>query len=161
MLNASAKIVANFNEEETMNLAKELVNKVPIIYSTDNNSSLAYLSKIKFNENSKVQSFWNYFPELNHNEMVGFTKVLMPSFFIIFQSQFTNPRNKKRIEVFMKLMKEKSLNSYLFALKGDNVLEEILMGYNFIEYVTYYLAEEYCIDPEPVVMVEDFKKQLD
>jgi glucose/mannose-6-phosphate isomerase len=161
MLKASTNIGLNFNEEDTKELAKELLNKVPIIYSTDNNSSLACLSKIKFNENSKIQAFWNYFPELNHNEMVGYTNMVMNPFFIIFQSQFTNARNLKRIEIFRKLMKEKDLDSYLFELKGNNVLEEILMAYYFIDHVTYYLAELYGIDPEPVVMVEDFKKLLE
>jgi len=161
MINASKTIGSNFNEEDTKYLAKELMNMVPIIYSTDNNSSLACLSKIKFNENCKIQSFWNYFPELNHNEMVGFTMMLMKCHFIIFQSQFTNTRNLKRIEVFRKLMNDKGLKTYLFELKGDNVLEEIFMGYYFIDHVTYYLAEGYGIDPEPVVMVETFKEQIE
>jgi hypothetical protein len=30
-----------------------------------------------------------------------------------------------------------------------------------MDYVTYYLAEVQNIDPEPVQMVEDFKKLLD
>ena len=161
MLKASGKIGANFNEEDAKRLAKGLLNKVPIIYSTDNNSSLALLSKIKFNENSKIQAFWNYFPELNHNEMVGFTKILMNASFIIFLSQFTNPRNFKRIEVFKGLIKEKGLDCYIYNLKGENILEEILMGYYFIDYVTFYLAEAYGIDPEPVKMVEEFKIQIE
>jgi len=161
MLNAASKIGTNFNEEDAKRLAKGLLNKVPIIYSTDNNSSLALLSKIKFNENSKIQAFWNYFPELNHNEMVGYTKILMNASFIIFLSQFTNPRNIKRVEVFTRIIKEKGLDCYQYNLKGENVLEEILMGYYFIDHVTFYLAEAYGIDPEPVVMVEEFKTQIE
>jgi hypothetical protein len=41
------------------------------------------------------------------------------------------------------------------------VLEEILMGYYFIDHVTYYLALAYNIDPEPVAMVEEFKGLMD
>lgn len=160
VVNAANTIGSNFNEEDSKNLAKELLNKVPIIYSTNNNSSLAELSKIKFNENSKIQSFWNVFPELNHNEMVGFTNLIMNPYFIIFKSQFTNTRNFRRIEIFKKLMEEKNVKTFIFDLKGVNILEEILMGYYFVDHVTYYLAEEYGIDPEPVKMVEDFKKFL-
>jgi glucose/mannose-6-phosphate isomerase len=158
---AAKSIGENFNEEGAKQLAKELVGAVPVVYSTDNNSSLAHISKIKFNENTKIQAFWNFFPELNHNEMVGYTKLLMNPYFVIFQSQYTNPRNLKRISIFSRLMQEKNLKCYVFNLKGENILEEILMGYYFIDHVTFYLAEEYGLDPEPVAMVEDFKKLLE
>jgi len=157
VLDATSQIEALFDEKVSQDLAQSLANSVPIIYSTDNNSSLAYLSKIKFNENSKIQAFWNYFPELNHNEMVGFTNLIMKPFFIIFKSQFTHPRNHKRIEVFSQVMSKQNVNIFIFDLKGKNTLEEILFGYYFIDHVTYYLAENYGIDPEPVKMVEDFK----
>jgi len=157
VLDASSQINSLFDEKLSQDLAKSLINSVPIIYSTDNNSSLAYLSKIKFNENSKIQAFWNFFPELNHNEMVGFTNLVMKPFFIILKSQFTHPRNHKRIEVFKQVMSKQNANIFVLDLKGKNVLEEILMGYYFIDHVTYYLAENYGIDPEPVKIVEDFK----
>jgi glucose/mannose-6-phosphate isomerase len=161
VLQAAAKIAASLDEERAKTIARGLLNKVPLVYATDRNSSLAYLAKIKFNENSKTQSFWNYFSELNHNEMVGFTKMVMSPYFIIFRSQYAFPRDYKRIEIFTKLMQEKGAPVEIVDLKGDNVLEEILMGYYFIDHVTYYLADEYGIDPEPVKMVEDFKRELE
>lgn len=158
---AAANTIENSLDETTAKaMATKLQGKVPVIYATDNNSSLAHISKIKFNENSKTQSFWNYFPELNHNEMVGFTNVIMPMLFIVFKSQFTNARNHKRIEVFEKIMTEKNIDVFVYPLQGNNVLEEILMGYYFIDHVTYYLADLYKVDPEAVAMVEDFKKML-
>jgi len=160
ILKASEKINSSLDEEKTKDLAEKLVNKVPIIYSTDNNWSLARVSKIKFNENSKTQSFWNFFPELNHNEMVGFTNLVMDPYFIIFKSQFTHEKNKKRIEIFSKIMRNKSLPVEIIEMKGDNIFEEIMNAYYFIDHVTYYLAESYNIDPEPVEMVEEFKKMI-
>jgi glucose/mannose-6-phosphate isomerase len=150
----------SINEDAAKSLAEELKGKLPIIYTTDNIKSLALITKIKFNENSKMQAFWNYFPELNHNEMVGFSQLVTEPYFIMFKSKFTNPRNIIRIETFMKLMNEKGLVSKVIDLKGESPLEEILDGYYFADYVTYYLAESYGVDPEPVAMVEDFKKQI-
>jgi len=161
MLAAAAKLDAGLDETWAKKMGSELMKKVPVIYSTDNNVSLAQLSKIKFNENSKTQAFFNFFPELNHNEMVGFTNMIMDPYFIIFRSQFTHPRNHKRIEIFKQLMEQKKLPVIVIDLKGDNVLEEILMGYYFIDHVTYYLALAYNIDPEPVAMVEEFKGLMD
>ena len=36
--------------------------------------TVAQVSKIKFNENAKVPSFYGALPEFNHNEMVGYTQ---------------------------------------------------------------------------------------
>jgi glucose/mannose-6-phosphate isomerase len=148
------------NEDHAKEYAKRIVGKVPVVYATENNSSLAHISKIKFNENSKTQAFWNFFPELNHNEMIGFSKLQMKPIFLIYQSQFTNDRNIKRIEVFSKLMQAEGLEVITIPLIGDTVLEEILNAYFFIDHVTYYLALEYGVDPEAVEMVENFKKML-
>lgn len=160
LLRIAKTLPGGLDEEYAKELAKKLVKKVPIIYTTDNIKSAGEISKIKFNENAKIQCFTNYFPELNHNEMVGFTNLLMQPFFLIFKSKFSHSRNYKRIEVFTKLMHEKGLETEVITPKGKTPLEEILNVYYFIDYVTYYLAEEYGIDPEPVKMVEDFKKLL-
>lgn len=148
------------DEKGARDLARKLANKVPIVYATDNAGGIARVSKIKFNENSKIQCFWNVIPELHHNEMVGWTKVLMQPYFIILKSKFAHARNKRRIEVLMELMKGKGLAGEVMEMKGESLLKEMLSTYMFIDYVTYYLADAYGIDPEPVAMVEDFKKKL-
>src|SRR3989344_46433 len=59
-------------EDEGKNLAQKLQGKVPVIYSSTRNYSIAYKWKIKFNETGKIPAFCNVLPELNHNEMTGF-----------------------------------------------------------------------------------------
>lgn len=160
LLSAVENLDESLDEDLAKDLAVKLKDKVPVVYSTDNNSSIAQVSKIKFNENTKVQSFANFFPELNHNEMVGYTRVLMNLYFLVFESKFTHERNKKRIEVFAKLMRDKNLPIDVIKMKGDSVLEEMMNIYYLIDHVTYYYAEEYGVDPEPVAMVEEFKKLI-
>jgi glucose/mannose-6-phosphate isomerase len=147
-------------EEECQSLAKKLKNKVPIIYATSENFSIARIGKVKINENAKVQSFWNFFPELNHNEMIGFTKLIIDPFFIIFESKFTHIRNKKRIEVFVKMMSDKNIKYARIKFNANNFIEETLAACYFMDLTSYYLACQYDIDPEPVTMVEEFKRQI-
>src|SRR3989344_4288396 len=59
-------------ENQGRNLAKKLKGFVPVIYSSQRNSAIAYNWKIKFNETGKIPAFYNILPELNHNEMTGF-----------------------------------------------------------------------------------------
>lgn len=160
ILDVASKLEQNLDEEYAKRLAKGLKDKLPIIYAPENIKSITRIAKIKINENSKVQAFANYFPELNHNEMVGYTKLVTNPFFLIFNSKFAHPRNKKRIEVFKEIMKNKNLPVEIVELSGKTQIAEILNAYYLIDHITYYLAGEYDVDPEPVDMVEEFKHQL-
>ncbi len=148
------------DEPKAQQIAKSLVGKTAIIYADDKNWSIARIVKIKFNENAKVQAFWNFFPEMNHNEMVGFTKVTSNPSFLILKSKFAHPRIHTRIDVFAKLMRSKNLSVEVIDLAGGSITEEMLHAYFLADHITYYLAQEYGIDPEPVDMVEEFKKML-
>lgn len=142
-------------------LAKRIKGKVPIVYGSEDFLFVVRNIKIKFNENSKTQSFFNVFPELNHNEMVGYTNLLMTPFFILFQKRNDHKRVIKRMEIFTELMKEKGLETERISLTGESILEWIFEASHIGDWLSYYLALEYGIDPEPVDMVEDFKKRME
>jgi glucose/mannose-6-phosphate isomerase len=160
ILSMSEQIDNSFNEGYAKEIALKLMSRVPIIYSTDNNWGMAKVIKIKFNENSKVPSFWNFFPELNHNEMEGYSNLIMAPYFLIFRSQFTNIRNHKRIEIFAEQMKQRGIESEIIEMEGDSNLEEMMNAVYLADHITYFLAEEYEIDPEPVDVIELFKSRL-
>ncbi|MBX7148145.1 bifunctional phosphoglucose/phosphomannose isomerase [bacterium] len=147
-------------EEVGRVLAKQLKNFVPIVYGASNFYSACRITKIKFNENAKVQSFFNTFPELNHNEMVGFTKMLMKTAVVYFKGQCMHPRIYKRMDVMKNLLSDK-MPFFDVELKGDNHLQELWDAILIGDFTSYYLAKEYGVDPAPVDMVEEFKKNLD
>ncbi|HFC76705.1 MAG TPA: bifunctional phosphoglucose/phosphomannose isomerase [Candidatus Moranbacteria bacterium] len=147
-------------EEQGKRIAEKLVGKTPIIYSTDKFKALAMIWKIKFNENSKTPAFWNYFSELNHNEMVGFTNPQADFFFIILRDKNTHPQNLKRIEVMTELMSKKGMEVEIIDIEGYNFLEKIFSTLYLGDWASYYLALEYNIDPTPVEMVEQFKTMI-
>ncbi|MCD6270779.1 SIS domain-containing protein, partial [bacterium] len=49
-------------EKEGKSLATKLKGRVPVIYASNRLKYLARIWKIKFNENTKIPAFWNYFP---------------------------------------------------------------------------------------------------
>jgi glucose/mannose-6-phosphate isomerase len=151
--------VQNICEEKGRGLASHLVNFIPIIYSPDELKGVSKTWKIKFNENSKIQSFYNVYPELNHNEMVGFTKMLMKAVIIQLRSQFVHPRIGKRMDVMKELLSDR-MPFHDIILRGENLLQEMFYAYLIADYTSYYLALAYGVDPAPVFMVEDFKKRL-
>jgi len=141
-------------------LAKKLFNQIPIVYASNSFKSLARIWKIKFNENSKVLAFWNFFPELNHNEMVGLTNLKGKFHFLIMRDGADHIRNLKRMSLFADLARAKGALVDFIEIDGKDTLEKIFNNLLLGDWVSYYLALAYKIDPEPVKIVEEFKKRL-
>ncbi|MEK7464454.1 MAG: SIS domain-containing protein [Patescibacteria group bacterium] len=153
-------------EEEGKRLAKRLKGYVPVIYASSRYKAVAYNWKIKFNETAKIPAFFNVFPELNHNEMVGFdaknsNKSLSDKFyFLILKNDDDHPKIVKRIGVLQELFEARGLPVETLDLKGNNKLERIFNSLILADWTTYYVAEGCGVDPEDISMVEEFKKLI-
>ena len=147
-------------EEEAKEFAKELEGKTPVIYAPDALRGVAMVWKIKLNENAKTPAFWNYFPELNHNEMVGFSLPQAQFFVIMLRDRDDHPRNQKRFELTAELLREKGVEVRVLDMKGERVYNRVLVSIALADFTSYYLALAYGQDPTPVDMVEKFKKLL-
>ena len=169
---------AGLLEKMGKELAEKLRGFVPIIYSSRKNGPIAYAWKVKINETAKKPSFSNVFPELNHNEMAGFhagevsklpscddcsayARLLSQNFHFIFLKDKTdNPKILKRMEVTTELFKKQKLNVETIELIGDNVFAKIFSSLQLADWVSYYIAKEYGIDPTDISTVEEFKKSI-
>ncbi len=147
-------------EKEGKELAKKLFKKTPIIYASNKFKEIARILKIKFNENSKIPAFYNYFPELNHNEMVGYTKAKKDFFVIIIQDSDDHPRILKRMQLTAKLISQKGIKTEIINIKAGSMLFKIFSTLLLGDWASYYLALEYKVDPTPVKIVEEFKKLM-
>ena len=151
-------------EKLAKRISKKIIGTVPLIYSSAENKFIAHEIKTRLNENSKIHAFYNFLPELNHNEMVGFA---LPQnrqnakFFPIFlEDPLDHPRIKERFTVMKKLLKEKKYAFESVKINEDNNLEKIFNWINFGDWLSFYVAKNKNIDPVNVDLVEDFKKQL-
>lgn len=147
-------------EKKGKSLAKRIKGEIPVIYSPFNFKTLARIWKINFNENSKTMAFWNYFPELNHNEMNGIEHPNGKFHFIILRDRKDNPRNLKRMEIFSDLAKTKGFKIDFIDLGGKNDLEKIMNSFILSEWTSFYLASEYKENPEKIKLIEDFKIKM-
>jgi len=153
-----SSVKPNNFEAQGQELASLINGKTPVIYATCEYKLSAHLWKIKINENAKTPCFWNYVPELNHNEMVGFTNPQANFQFIFLQNEVETSRNIKRFHKLKQLFESRDLavkNVIVpdFGNKLANLVAMTLIG----DWTAYYLALSYGIDPTPVDMVEEFK----
>lgn len=147
-------------EEKGQIIAKKLVGQTPIVYSSNKLKPIALILKIEFNENAKTPAFWNTFPELNHNEMVGWTLPQGQFRILAFQEKNIHPQVLKRMQITAKLLKAKGIETEFINLEADNILDTIFSALLIGNWISYYLSLEYGQDPTPVDMVEEFKKLL-
>ncbi|MEK7180944.1 MAG: bifunctional phosphoglucose/phosphomannose isomerase [Patescibacteria group bacterium] len=147
-------------------LSENLWDQLPVIYASEKNSAIAQVWKIKFNENGKIPAFWNFLPEMNHNEMTGYdatktTASLSSNLHLIFlEDSSDHPRIKKRFSVTKKILGAKGLNLTSVPLSGKNIWEKVFNSLLLADWASLYLARYYGNDPEQVPMVEEFKKLI-
>lgn len=141
-------------------MAQKFFRHTPIIYSSDKYRALAMIFKIKINENAKTPAFWNYFPELNHNEMVGFTLPQGNFHVLTLLDKEDHPQNIRRIKITAELYQAKNIETTVFEIKGAEIFSKIFSTLLLGDWTSYHLALLYGQDPTPVEMVEDLKKLL-
>jgi len=146
-------------ETRAIELAKSVQNKIPVIYASNAWKYLAMVWKINFNENAKTPSFWNCFPELNHNEMVGYTNLVGAFKVIILKDGADNDRNKKRMDIFNNLL-QKKLNCEVIDMADGSLFYKMLSTLSLGLWTSYHLAILNGLDPAPVALVEEFKRLM-
>ncbi|OGN31516.1 MAG: hypothetical protein A3I92_00535 [Candidatus Yanofskybacteria bacterium RIFCSPLOWO2_02_FULL_43_10b] len=163
-------------EERGKTLAEKLKNKIPIIYSSQANRALAYTWKVRFNETAKIPAFYNIFPELNHNEMTGYSDQgggeqflrklgdknfvhRSPEIFslLMLADSEDHPKIQKRMEIFSKLFGEKGFQIEKIALTGEGRLYRLFSNLLLADWTSYYIAKQNGTDPEAIPLVEEFK----
>jgi len=154
------KINAKDFEVKGEELAKKGINKTLVIYASSKFKFLAKLWKIKLNENTNTQAFWNYFPELNHNELEGFSMPRNKFKVTILRDEADHERNRKRMQITNEFYNGWGIDCEIIDLVGDTYLEKFINGMVLGDWFSYYLALEYGVDPSPSDVIEKFKKKL-
>jgi glucose/mannose-6-phosphate isomerase len=164
----SNSLKPGIEKEKGLSLAKDLLGFIPIIYSSLENSIIAYNWKIKFNETTKIPAFYNIFPELNHNEMEGFgvtekTENLSSLFRVCFlKDSADHSRVKKRMEITESIYKEKRIKTSSIKLEGESKSEKIFRGLLIADWLTLELAlSHYKTDADKVPVIEKFKRLME
>lgn len=159
------RLSAGLDSQSARTRAKELAQKItgttPIFYASQKYHALAYILKIQMNENAKILAFSNIFPELNHNEMVGYEASALEQFStLILRADDDLPRIKKRQEITAQLIEERGAHVYTIDINGEEIYNKVFDTVLFGMWLSYQLALARDIDPAPVKIVEELKKKL-
>ena len=148
------------------NYAKQLallaVGKTPVIYGGTLTAPVAYKWKISWNENAKNVAFWNYYPEFNHNEFLGWTSHPVEKPFVVFdlRSNMEHAQVTKRFELSDRLLSGMRPKANVVQMQGDTLIKQLLWGCVLADFVSIYVAILNNVDPTQVDLIEKFKKEL-
>jgi glucose/mannose-6-phosphate isomerase len=141
-------------------IAGALAGHAAVVYSGPALGFLAMRWKIALNENAKNIAFYNYLPEMNHNEFIGWGHPESHGLKVIeLRSNLDSERVIKRFDVVNRLMSNRFAPIEVQA-KGETRLRQMIWTLLLGDYVSVYLACLNSVDPTPVELVEKFKKEL-
>jgi len=147
-------------DNQAKQIAQELVGHPIVVYAGPVMAFAAMKWKIAFNENAKNIAFYNYFPELNHNEFIGWGHPEKHGLKVVeLRSSFDHPRVRERFDVTNRLLSSRFAPIQVEA-KGVIPLEHLVWTIGLGEFAATYLAILNQIDPTPVDLVEQFKAEL-
>lgn len=145
-------------------LARRFLDRIPVIWSASGNTEVvAARWKGQINENSKAPAYWNIFPELNHNEIVGFEEpedLLKKLEVVILRDSNDHPRVQKRMEITKEIIRDKVSGLSEMWSRGESKLARLFSLTYTGDYLSVYLASMYGIDPTPVKKIDYLKNKL-
>jgi glucose/mannose-6-phosphate isomerase len=151
----------------TKNLAKrlagQLVGRWVAVIGAGILSPVARRWKTQINEIAKTWAQFEFLPEADHNTLAG---VINPEdqltrlMALFLRSPSDHPRNRLRSDLTRKIMMIEGLNTDAIEARGQSPLAHLWTCLHLGDYVAYYLAMAYGIDPTPISAIESFKQQL-
>jgi glucose/mannose-6-phosphate isomerase len=141
-------------------LAQNIGDTVPVVYGFGFYRSVAQRFKQQFNENGKVPAKWEYFPELNHNETVGWRGSWCFSVILI-RDKDEPVGIKSRIETTKQIMTQAGLKIFEIQTQGNSTLAKMVSTVVIGDFTSVYLAVLHGVDPTPVEVINHLKNTLE
>ncbi|MDQ6780079.1 MAG: bifunctional phosphoglucose/phosphomannose isomerase [Candidatus Eremiobacteraeota bacterium] len=156
---------------QTHNEAKQLASvwrgKIPVIYGSQaERGVVAYRWKTQINENAKAYAVWNVFPELNHNETVGWSggrdqgDVEKSLSLVVLRDDREPAQIRRRVDLTKQIIARRAAEINEVWARGGGTLSRMLSLVYIGDFASYYLAMAYGEDPTPVRVIDWLKGQL-
>jgi glucose/mannose-6-phosphate isomerase len=122
-------------------LAQKIVSRIPIMYTEASYEGMAIRWRQQINENSKMLCWHHVFPEMNHNELVGWTGGDNRVAVMIIRNEDDHKRSQLRMDLCKTLMSEKCDTVLEVWSKGSNRIERTMYLNHLGDWLSIELAE--------------------
>jgi glucose/mannose-6-phosphate isomerase len=144
--------------------AGQLMGRWVTIVASDFMTAVARRWKGQINEIAKAGANFEILPEADHNALAGTMhpqEVLNPHTMTLFlRAPSDHPRNRLRSDLTRKAFMLEGMNTDHVDARGHTPLAHMWTMILFGDYVAYYLAMGYGVDPTPVQVLVEFKDAM-
>jgi glucose/mannose-6-phosphate isomerase len=147
-------------EAEALEMARTLNGTTPVLYSEQRLEGVAVRWRQQINENSKMLCWHHVFPEMNHNELVGWETGTNDLTVVMLQSSADHERSRIRMNICKGIFEAKTSRVVELKAQGANLLEEIFYLIHFGDWVSLHLAELNGTDPIDIRNIDFLKNEL-
>ncbi len=155
----------SFEDNQALRIASLLAGKLPVVYSSVDVMDVVNLRwRGQLSENSKILAYGNLFPEMNHNELVGWKlneDILKKIVVLMLQDVEDEERIKHRMRITEKIFRKYAANIVDVRSEAKTLLARIFDLIYLGDWVSFYLAVLNGVDPTPVDAISKLKKELD
>lgn len=144
--------------------AQQLIGFVPIIYSaSDYTNAVGYRFKSQLNENSKLHAFHHEFPEMNHNEIIGWEshqqKQLHTKVIYLLDETY-HPQIKKRFQIVSEFIKKSDVEIISMESNENDFKVRIMDLIFLVDWISFYLGVIRGFDPSEIEYINLLKDRL-
>ncbi|MBU1887865.1 MAG: bifunctional phosphoglucose/phosphomannose isomerase, partial [Candidatus Omnitrophica bacterium] len=143
-----------FEKNISKKLASALFGKYTVIYGTGDSTEAASIRwRGQIAENAKALASSHVLPEMNHNEIVGWQnpKKLFKNFIVLMlRDKDMHRRVTTRMDITRDILKDEDISVLEIWSRGQNLLSRIFSLIYIGDFISFYLAILYGIDPTPV-----------
>ncbi|MDX2129589.1 MAG: bifunctional phosphoglucose/phosphomannose isomerase [Chloroherpetonaceae bacterium] len=148
-----------------LKLANLMKGTLPVIYTSDDyTAAIGVRWKGQICENAKMLAYSNVFPELNHNELVGWKEnkdILKKCTVVMIHDETDHPRTSYRMDVTEGLIGKLAANIIHVSSVDAGLMARLFSLIILGDWVSYYLAILNKVDPSPVTAIDYLKKSLE
>ncbi len=144
-------------------IAALIAGAVPVIYGADATAPVARRWKTQVNENAKFPAYWGELPEIDHNEISGWSGAVgdeRPAA-ILLEDRDQHPRIRRSFEVTAEEIGANAATVVRVESAGETRVARILWTVMLGDLVSLELARQRGVDPLPIEAIRHFKEAME
>ena len=144
-------------------MAGQLFGRWVVVVGADILEPVARRWKDQLNELAKAWAQFEPIPEFDHNSLAGAVnpaEALERTMALFLRADACRPENLARLNLSKKFLMLEGLNTDFIDARGQTALAQQWTALHLGDYVAYYLAMAYRVDPTPVEALENLKREM-
>jgi glucose/mannose-6-phosphate isomerase len=144
-------------------MAGQMLDRRVTIVGSDYLVPVARRFKSQINELSKSWAQFERLREMNHNTLAVIfdaEDVSSKTMVLFLSASFMHPCNRLRINLTRMELLRAGMNTDVVEFKEDSRLAEIWASVVFGDFLSYYLAMSYQVDPTPIDKIQNLEKAM-